>query len=396
MKKLFILFILCFFTASISLAQKELKTGDQAYIKIDKLLQSPRKSIQSIDELKGKVVILEFWATWCGPCVAAFQHLNELKEKFKDSPLEIISITSEEDSIVKKCLSKNKLTAWLGFDKNKKMYKKYNVPSIPHTIIIDKTGKIAAITSPWMVTDESIEKLINGEKINIPEKEKKMEIGNSVDNTNQEKVNSNIIFKSVIYPSLAGFGSLYFSDSVFGNRRLLSDGMPLAGIISKAYDINPINILEKFKLPKAPYAFDLIVPKGNENRINDYLKELIIHSFNLKIKVDSIEKEVKVLKRMAGGMVLPPSNFGDQASYCLSRGLVFKAVNQPISSLCSYLTSNFNKFVVNESGLTEKYDIQLKLVENDLNSLTVELAKYGLEVVDAKRKIQILVVEKDE
>jgi thiol-disulfide isomerase/thioredoxin len=50
-----------------------------------------------ISDLKGKVVLIDFWAVWCGPCVASFPHLRELNEKFHDQGLEIVGVTDYEE-----------------------------------------------------------------------------------------------------------------------------------------------------------------------------------------------------------------------------------------------------------------------------------------------------------
>ncbi|GMU81035.1 MAG: hypothetical protein AMXMBFR47_09060 [Planctomycetota bacterium] len=49
---------------------------------------------KSFKEFQGRVVLVDFWATWCGPCVAAFPHVRELRERYKDSPVTILGITS--------------------------------------------------------------------------------------------------------------------------------------------------------------------------------------------------------------------------------------------------------------------------------------------------------------
>src|SRR5438309_1150443 len=64
------------------------------------LLQAPPGSKLDAEAVGGKVVILEFWATWCGPCVMAISHLNELAQKFKDKPVQFVAITAEDEATV--------------------------------------------------------------------------------------------------------------------------------------------------------------------------------------------------------------------------------------------------------------------------------------------------------
>ena len=73
------------------------RVGDRApEISLKKLLQAPSEAEARLEALRGKVVVLEFWATWCGPCVSSLVHLSRLAERFKDKPVSIIAISSEE------------------------------------------------------------------------------------------------------------------------------------------------------------------------------------------------------------------------------------------------------------------------------------------------------------
>src|SRR5580765_7099347 len=69
-------------------------------LNLRKILQAPPDAKADLKGLRGKVVILEFWATWCAPCIEVQPHLNDLIEKFKDKPVQIISITNEDENKV--------------------------------------------------------------------------------------------------------------------------------------------------------------------------------------------------------------------------------------------------------------------------------------------------------
>ncbi len=72
--------------------------GDQApLLEACTLLQAPPGTKLDAASLRGKVVVLEFWATWCGPCIAAIPRLNRLAERFKDQPVQFVAITAEDE-----------------------------------------------------------------------------------------------------------------------------------------------------------------------------------------------------------------------------------------------------------------------------------------------------------
>lgn len=90
-----VLLILTCAATSQTQTPSELKVGGPApELELLKLLQAPEGIKIDSNSLKGKVVVLEFWATWCAPCIVAMPHLNELADKFKDRPVRFISITA--------------------------------------------------------------------------------------------------------------------------------------------------------------------------------------------------------------------------------------------------------------------------------------------------------------
>ena len=92
---------------------------------------------------KGKITIINFWATWCPPCVQEIPSLNRLKNKMKDYPFELISINYAEDrKTILEFMKKVNVEFPVLLDKDGTFAKQWNVITYPSTFVIDKNGKI--------------------------------------------------------------------------------------------------------------------------------------------------------------------------------------------------------------------------------------------------------------
>jgi thiol-disulfide isomerase/thioredoxin len=97
----------------------------------------------ALDDLKGKVVLLDFWATWCEPCREALPHLREIAKKFDGEPLVIVSVSLDSDEQKWKDYVANNGMTWLNYyDGGFKgpISKLFGVEAIPHTFTIDPDG----------------------------------------------------------------------------------------------------------------------------------------------------------------------------------------------------------------------------------------------------------------
>jgi len=109
----------------------------------DFVLKSASGKNVRLSELKGRVVMLNFWATWCGPCAEEIPHLNELHESLDPYDFELLGINLDEDQSKAVHLA-NKLDVNFPvlFDEDKSVSKSFDIKAMPTTIIIDRAGKI--------------------------------------------------------------------------------------------------------------------------------------------------------------------------------------------------------------------------------------------------------------
>ncbi len=127
----------------------------------------------SLADFKGRVVLLDFWATWCGPCVAAMPQMQDLANKFDGQPVTILGINGDTDKSaadIQAFLDKKKVTIRQALDPKLTIGESYNVNAIPCVVFIDKDGKIADVVTGFSTGHASefslrIQNLLDGKPI---------------------------------------------------------------------------------------------------------------------------------------------------------------------------------------------------------------------------------------
>ena len=118
-----------------------------------------------LDKQKGNVVILNIWATWCKPCIAEFESLEKVKEKFQDRNIKIIAVSNEDLKLINEFLDKRKYN--LKFIKLNGDLSYFNAYSLPTTVVFDKNGEEAFRLTGGVDfnTNNFINKIIEIEKL---------------------------------------------------------------------------------------------------------------------------------------------------------------------------------------------------------------------------------------
>jgi peroxiredoxin len=104
------------------------------------------EQIKLSDHLGKQVVVLDFWATWCAPCVKALPTVTKITGEYKDKGVAFYAVNSRESAEkIEAFLKKRKLTTTVALDKNGRINAAYEARAIPQTVIIDKKGYIQVI-----------------------------------------------------------------------------------------------------------------------------------------------------------------------------------------------------------------------------------------------------------
>lgn len=107
-------------------------------------------------DLKGKVVYLDFWASWCPPCRKSFPWMNEMEQRYGRHGLTVVAINLDKDrDLAAKFLSEVPADFTIAYDSEGSVADSYHVPGMPSSFIIDRNGKIQSIHIGFREEDTS-------------------------------------------------------------------------------------------------------------------------------------------------------------------------------------------------------------------------------------------------
>jgi uncharacterized protein (TIGR03435 family) len=391
MKKIFFLTILC------SSAFAQIRKGEPvADLHFTTILNAPVKS-STLNALKGKVVIIEFWATWCGSCIAAMPHLSQLQTKFPDK-VSVITVTSEGSKRIKKFLTVRPSNLWFALDTAEVISTLFPHRLIPHTVVISPAGLLIANTDPAAVTEDVIERIFNQESVHLPEK-------NDNQLSFEELIKQNfyasdaVKSRFMIQPEIKGapgFSTRHFDDRIFKNRRLTAVNCTLSTLYRIAFGDFPYNrtINQMTEADKqGSYCVDLIVPHKED--LLPQLKKELANKFDVRAEIRSEVKDVYVLKIADFEKVktIPVNTSGQRTYYARHGEMDQQAVT--MADLADYLESYgvSNLPVFDETGVSTLFDMKFSFQPEDPASLKEVLKNMGLAIEKARRSVATLYLD---
>lgn len=109
-----------------------------------------------LSDLRGKVVYLDFWATWCAPCRRSFPWFNEMMARYKDKGLVIVAVSMDEDrQDIEKFLKKYPANFNIAYDPHGDVATIYKVMVMPSSYLIDRTGELYLSHAGFLDKDKS-------------------------------------------------------------------------------------------------------------------------------------------------------------------------------------------------------------------------------------------------
>jgi len=335
----------------------------------------------SLEALKGKPVVLEFWATWCGPCLDSIPHLNELADQFAGR-VQFISVTDEDPALIGKFLKATPLHGWVGIDRAKTMFKAYGFEGVPETVLIGADGKFAGTSIPRLLKASHLEDLLAGRPVIPPAPFPDLSIARAGDD------GVPALLDMVVRPSArsgSGFtpGGTRFQAKRFTIRSLLASATHLTTdyVVGDAAD-DPIR-----------YDVSLSAPGANSAAFQKLVPELLCLALHVTTRRETRDIDGWILKAPHGR----PEALKPATTHSMS-GMVgpgeFRPTGASMAQLVDRVRWELHKPVADQTGISDKFDIALSWDAKQPESLLEALRGIGFTVEAGVLPTEFLVVSK--
>lgn len=321
-----------------------------------------------LSSLKGKMIILDFWSTWCASCIAAFPKMHRLQKEF-DGQLQVFLVnTYEGDSIKKVKPFFDRRTAGTG----EKVTLPYSLLQtglspyfpyrfIPHYVWIDQTGKVVAITSQFEVTSQNIRSALAGNTAGIHTKNDLLDFDNR---------------KPLFVQGNGGEGNEFLYRSIFtgyveGVGNVSGIVRTPEGKITRIYLINnsPLGLLrmaypDKLELPynriiteakngyqfkygstedslmyKNACCYDLSIPPATIEETVQYMQQDIFRIYHVRVKSE-VRNLHCILLKIDGTGASPLTKGGKETIFIAKTSPQKYLQNQPLTVLAEILNDH--------------------------------------------------------
>ena len=331
-------------------------------------------------DLHPRPIVLDFWATWCAPCVASLPHLERLSQKFGDR-VTFVAITDEAPAAVEAAVAARYPSVTFMSDTARSIFDRFSVTRLPTTLLLDASGNEWARTTPLEIQEDELTALLL----------KKKPPRSATPRRNNEAV-MRLAQDSVMLSALIPSTQLIATGET-SPRILVSRGLTIRALLSIAYDVPGTRIT--FELPEPPFRYDYYLkPPGSASEVRTRLQAALAAAFG-----PAVRRENRTADGILVVITVPDKlrkHVGEfQGSSIASGDGTLEGIGITLHDLAQQLEFALGKPVLLapeiDAGL--RYDIHIEWSAWDPNSLRKSVAaELGIELRNQPITVPVLVV----
>ena len=402
--------LIAFYFAYVSasaLAQTVPGPGDTAPpISIDALTNAPDGIQASWETLSSGTTVIEFWGTWCAPCVAAIPHLNELHDHFAPKGVNFLSVTFEEPSVTNRFQERKKVNTWIGHDMDRSMVKDYAVRGWPTTFVI-RDGTIIARTSPSALTKERLSIIVQGKDDPNPDPATRAMSATPATSLGPDGRPS---VSDSIKPGVDPFSPIKdqpalqiivrpagdLSSTASSGMALTALGANIVSIVQSTYHASSYAIEADPKLTDQKFDVIYRIPRDQYPALMPTVRELINTGLGIRVENEMREIDGYELRIAETGLKLMDSGVDRQlgiSSMTNGTSTTITSASGKLATVAGFVASIMGAPVVNRTD-HEAYvflDLELPADKDKLSDVLLEEA--GLVLVPTKHEIEFTIIK---
>jgi len=377
-----------------------------------------------ISDFKGKVLILDFWTTWCSPCIKEFPKMDSLRKAFKDK-IQIMAVSNESESSIQALFQNlgKKMNLPPSVIQDRVLNQMFPHRTVPHCVWINEKGIVIAFTSSSDVNDKNIELLLTGVRPTFMKKNDfnferlKPLFGK---NPQVSIKDEELIRYSVFTHYIEGLGGY----SAYNNKTITAGNLSIKMLYQMAYGHHTVEWMQpgkvellvkdtaKYTMPSLlsgnlayynqwkltnSYCYELTVSKDDSVNIFEIMKHDLDERFNMKASIQNRKISCLVLSIVGDTSILRTKGgvpFARHSDYELTyRKTSFKDFLFGLQTIL-----NTKLPFTDETGIPENLVIDIS-VNGELSEIAIlnkELNQYGLQIKRQERDVKVLVLEEND
>jgi len=374
--------------------------------------QSIDKHVQA-DFYNGKILVLDFWATWCAPCIAGFPHFNELSEKYGGKDVVFAGITNEPLPVVDKFFARTKkeLKAIKLIDTTRATMNAYNVltPSleigIPYCVIIDKNNIVRWTGQTYELTDSIINKIIQqGQYSAMPGNVHRTVKPVSKPIASRAFFSFNVARPDTTKHNYEGDGETAFISNSNSVVELQSANKSLSDLIEQISGYSKSRFVTNNEV-KLKQHMDISFNIGRDSTYFKDYKNKILENSSVKNFIISLLGEAfkfnaqMVTQRQSHYELIVTDtakwhsfrSMSKHRSYDFDHFPMLEIVGFSLPGIITFIESNANIIITSQIKDNASYDVSLNA--NDIETLKKSLRFHGLGLIKSDSEVKLLNID---